>query len=73
MRQVYEVFERFPDGSTLWRACVIGRFEARRRMQELEEHSENGFFLIDVPAEDVLPAPSAPKSTVPLLKSAVAG
>lgn len=48
MRRDYEVFERFPDGSTLYRACVTGRFEAQRKLHELREHSENEFFVLDV-------------------------
>jgi hypothetical protein len=56
MRRDYDVFEKFPDGSTLWRTCVSGRFEAQRKMQELAEHSENEFFLIDIQAVELLPA-----------------
>jgi hypothetical protein len=41
-------------GSTLWRACVTGRFEAVRKMQELEEHSGNEFFLMDHLAQNKL-------------------
>ena len=63
MRRVYDVFERFPDGSSLWRTSVAGRFEAHRRMQELGEHSENEFFLIDVPIEDYSPAVPSHKSS----------
>jgi hypothetical protein len=50
MRREYDVFERFSDGSTLWRATVTGRFEALRKMQELGEHSDNEFFTLDVQA-----------------------
>lgn len=50
MRREYDVFEKFNDGSTLWRATVLGRFEALRKTQELREHSENEFFTIDVVA-----------------------
>lgn len=51
MRRDYEVFERFPDGSTLWRACVRGRCEAQRKMYELAEQSENKFFTIAIQAD----------------------
>jgi hypothetical protein len=54
MRRAYEVFEEFPDGSTLWRATVQGRFEAERKRQELAEHSENEFFLMEAETEDFL-------------------
>jgi hypothetical protein len=48
MRRDFDIFEKFPDGSTLWRACVRGQFEARRKMNELSERSENQFFMIDI-------------------------
>jgi|HubBroStandDraft_2_1064218.scaffolds.fasta_scaffold38093_2 hypothetical protein len=48
MRRDYEVFEKFSDGSTLWRASVNGQFEAQRKMQEFREHSENEFFILHV-------------------------
>jgi hypothetical protein len=48
MRHDYDIFEKFPDGSTLWRACVSGRFETHRKMQELAERSENEFYAIDI-------------------------
>jgi hypothetical protein len=72
MRQLYDVFERFPDRSTLWRACVVGRFEANRRMQEFAEHSNNEFFLMAVPGEDFLPIIPPRRSERPLAKSASA-
>jgi hypothetical protein len=50
MRRDYDVFEKFPDGSTLWRACVSGKFEAERKMREMREHSENEFFTLDIQA-----------------------
>ena len=73
MRRDYDLFERFPDGSTLWRACVAGRYEAQRKMQELAEHSENGFFLIDIQAEVLLPRMSTRATSRPSAKSAAAG
>jgi hypothetical protein len=48
MRHDYDIFEKFPDGSTLWRACISGRFETHRKMQELAERSENEFYAIDI-------------------------
>jgi hypothetical protein len=55
MRHDYDVFERFSDGSTLWRACIAGRYEAHRKIQELAEHSENEFYAIDIQAIENLP------------------
>lgn len=44
----YDVFEKFPDGSTIWRACVYGRNETQRKMQDLSEYSNNEFYAIDI-------------------------
>jgi hypothetical protein len=37
----YDVFEKFPYGSTHWRACVSGRYEAQRKLQELAEQNRS--------------------------------
>jgi hypothetical protein len=48
MRHDYDIVEKFPDGSTLWRARVAGWHEAQRTMQELAEGSKNEFHAIDI-------------------------
>jgi hypothetical protein len=48
MRHEFDIFERFSDGSSVWRATVSGRYEAQRRMQELSEQSDNAFFILDI-------------------------
>ena len=48
VRREYDIFEKFSDGSTLWRASVRGRFESQRKMDELAEHSENQFYMLDI-------------------------
>jgi hypothetical protein len=55
MRREYDIFEKFRDGSTLWRASVTGKFEAQRKIQALAERCENEFFAIDIQAVDHLP------------------
>ena len=49
-----DIFEKFPDGSTIWRACVFGQIEAERKLQELREHSKNKFVAIDIQAGETL-------------------
>jgi hypothetical protein len=73
MRQAYDVFEKLPNGSSLWHGCVIGRFQANRRMQELAEHSANEFFLNRRSEIGFSPEGSAPKREWPLAKIAKAG
>jgi hypothetical protein len=71
MRRDYDIFEKFTDGSTLWRICVRGRYEATRKMQELAERSDNEFLLIDIQAERFLPAAVKAKyNELPLAKVA---
>jgi len=65
MRNIYEVFEKFPDGSTLWRMSVRGRFEANRKKDELAERSPNEFFIIDVQAAEVLEPRVSTRSSAP--------
>ena len=43
----YHIFEMFPDGSSLWRARIGGRFNSERKLQELAEHSESEFVALD--------------------------
>jgi len=57
MRREYEIFEKFPDGSTLWRTCVSGKYDAHRKIQELREHSENEFFTLDIQPDFLPPKP----------------
>jgi hypothetical protein len=57
MRRDFDIFERFPDGSTLWKACVRGRYNAQRKMDELAERSDNQFFMIDIQKSVLLPSP----------------
>jgi hypothetical protein len=72
MRRDYDIFEKFHDGSTLWRCWIRGQHEAKRKMQELAEHSENEFVLIDIQAETFLPitVKAVRTNSQPLAKSA---
>jgi len=68
MRRFYDVFEKIPDGSPLWRACVSGRFEAERKMHELAEHSGNEFFLMNVEPESIPPTAPPRRNSRPISK-----
>lgn len=48
MLRNFDIFEIFPDGSITWRASAVGQFEAKRKLQELAEHSENEFLAVDI-------------------------
>jgi len=70
IRRDFDIFEKFPDGSTLWRACVRGRFEAQRKMDELAERSENQFYMIDIQDHVLSPPVLAPVKSKPSIKAA---
>lgn len=48
MNHKYDLFERFPDGSSLWRACVVGLEGTRRHMFDLAKHSGNQFYAMNL-------------------------
>jgi hypothetical protein len=48
MHHQFDLFEKFPDGSSLWRACVLGLEGARCHLLELAKTSENRFYAIDI-------------------------
>jgi hypothetical protein len=70
MRHDYDIFEKFPDGSIVWRACVAGHYETKRRVQELGEHSGNEFVVIDIQAEELPRAEPIRSISRPLAKTA---
>jgi hypothetical protein len=72
MLREFDILERFPDGSTVWRASVFGRFETARKLQELSEHSDNEFLAIDVRAGEPVPIriPRRPRQGARRLDSA---
>ena len=70
MLRDFDIFEKFPDGSTIWRACVFGQFEATRKLQELAEHSRNEFIAIDIQAGEPLPVLVQPHKARKSLRAA---
>ena len=62
-RSSYDIFEKFPDGYCIWRACVSGQHEAQRKLQELAEHSENEFFMVDLLSHEPAPSTVPPRSS----------
>ena len=48
MKHRYDLFEKFPDGSSLWRACVVGLQGTRLHMFDLSRRSPNRFYAMHV-------------------------
>jgi hypothetical protein len=71
MIREYDLFEKFPDGSSLWRVSVSGLGNARVQLQELTAKSKNQFYALDIVEGKILPLSSrhdapgfrAPKKT----------
>ena len=55
MSYEYDLFERFPDGSSLWRASVIGLEGARVHVSVLAQRSSNSFYAINVESGKIVP------------------
>jgi hypothetical protein len=55
MYHKYDLFEKFTDGSSLWRACVIGLEGARRHMYDLALRSSNKFYAIHLVTGRIVP------------------
>jgi hypothetical protein len=54
MKHEYDLFEKFADGSSLWRASVSGLKNARFQLQDLAKMSKNRFYGIDMIAGKTL-------------------
>jgi len=48
MKHQYDLFEKFPDGSSLWRACVIGLQATLSHMSDLAQRSQNQFYALHI-------------------------
>jgi hypothetical protein len=55
MSYVYDLFEKFPDGSSLWRACVMGLEGARLHVLDLARRSSNEFYAMNVANGKIVP------------------
>lgn len=53
MKHEYDLFEKFPDGSSLWRDSVPGLEKTRIQLQELAQRSENQFYAINLATGEV--------------------
>jgi hypothetical protein len=54
MKNEHDLFEKFPDGSSLWRDTAPGVKTARLRLQELAQRSKNEVYALNLATGDVL-------------------
>jgi hypothetical protein len=52
--EIYELFEKFPDGSSRWRDSVPGFEITHLRLEELAQRSENQYYAINLTTGEVL-------------------
>jgi hypothetical protein len=48
MKNEHDLFEKFPDGSSLWRDTVPGLKIAHLRLMELARRSQNEFYALNL-------------------------
>jgi hypothetical protein len=53
MNREYDIFEKLPDGTVLWRDFIQGLEPARAKLDQLAKTSKNEFFAIHTPTKDV--------------------
>lgn len=44
----YDIFEEFPDGSTVWQACVFGMDNVEAKFRELGQNTTNRLFAVNL-------------------------
>ena len=44
----FDLFEEYPDGTTIWRCCVCGMREAESRLLELRKETSNKLFALNL-------------------------
>jgi hypothetical protein len=54
MLRVYHIFEMSRNGTLLWRACISGRANTERKLQEFAEHSETECLALDFSTSNFL-------------------
>ncbi len=64
MRPEFDIFEKLPDGSSIWRACVAGQYDTERKLQDLAEHSVNEFFAIKINSRQLQPFTVLPSNSL---------
>jgi len=58
MKHEFDLFEKFPDGSSLWQDSVPSLGKTYLRLQELAKGSDHEFYAINITSGEVLAFPS---------------
>jgi hypothetical protein len=54
MDQTLDIFEKLPEGSSIWRAAVNGPQNAIGKLQELSLHFHNELYVVDLRTKTVI-------------------
>ena len=54
MKHLYEIFEQFPDRSSLWKESALGEKKTQRKLTELAKKSLNPIYAVDLTSGEVL-------------------
>jgi hypothetical protein len=54
MKRLYEIFEQFPDHSSLWRQSAFGEKRMQRTLREIARKSANPIYAIDLKSGEVV-------------------
>ena len=54
MNRDYDLFEKLPNGSVLWRMVVTGRDQCLQALRRLAEVSSNEVFAMHTPTKEVI-------------------
>jgi hypothetical protein len=66
----FDLFEKFSNGSSVWRTCASGQIDAQQKLQHLADHSENEFYSIDIETGELQPFKLARSNSSKELKRA---
>jgi hypothetical protein len=65
MDREYDIFEKLPDGSILWRTVIKGLENALARLKELGAVSPNEHFAIHTPSNVIIARVNEPEADAP--------
>lgn len=54
MKRKYDLFERLPDGSPLWRGCATDLGELEMKLREIAERTSNECFAMQLATGEVV-------------------
>jgi hypothetical protein len=66
MSHEYDSFEKYPDGSLIWRQVVCGQQNARNRLNEFSALGPNEFLLMHLSTDTLVASTNKSRLVVPL-------